>query len=83
MRLRISGLAAAVESMNLVPRRLGHDELCNMVRRGELHDPKRISEVVEKYRKGVIEWAVGENIDLAPSFRRLDLIGQATESGTI
>ena len=42
-----------------------------MVRRGELNDAKRISEVVEKYWKGVIEWAVGENIDLAPAFASL------------
>jgi kanamycin nucleotidyltransferase len=56
---------ATAQSMGLAPRPPGHDELCDMVRRGELNDPEQTSEVVERYWKGVIEWAVAEDMDLA------------------
>jgi len=60
-----AGLATA-ESMNLTPRPGNHDELCTMVVGSELSNPNRISDVVERYWKSVIEWAVAERIDLAP-----------------
>jgi kanamycin nucleotidyltransferase len=62
-----AGLATA-ESMNLTPRPANHDELCLMVARGELNNPNRISDVIESYWKGVIEWVAVEHIDLAPVF---------------
>ena len=52
--------------MNLTPRPRNHDELCTMVVGGELNNPNRISDVVERYWKSVIEWAAVEHIDLAP-----------------
>jgi len=61
-----SGLAA-LESMQLAPRPSGHDELCAMVMRGELADPKRTSDVVESYWKSVVAWASETRIDLRPA----------------
>jgi kanamycin nucleotidyltransferase len=60
-----AGLATA-ESMNLIPRPANHDELCTMVARGELSNPNRISNVVERYWKSVIEWAAAAHVDPAP-----------------
>jgi kanamycin nucleotidyltransferase len=57
---------ATAESMNLTPRPANHDELCTMALRGELSDPNRISVVVERYWKSVIDWASAEHIELAP-----------------
>jgi kanamycin nucleotidyltransferase len=57
---------ATAESMNLTPRPANHDELCTMVSRGELNDPNRISDVVERYWKSVIDWAAATRIELAP-----------------
>ena len=61
-----SSLATA-ESIQLAPRPSGHDELCTMVQRGELNEPVRTCEVIERYWKSVIEWAVSERIELAPA----------------
>jgi kanamycin nucleotidyltransferase len=57
---------ATAESMNLKPRPASHDELCTMVSRGELSNPNRISDVVERYWKSVVDWAAAEHIELAP-----------------
>ena len=61
---------ATIESMKLEPRPSGHDELCEMVMRGELSAPDRISATIERYWTGVIEWAALRNLDLGDACKR-------------
>ena len=40
------------------------DELCTLVARGELIDPDRVSNLLERYWKSVVEWAALQRVSL-------------------
>jgi hypothetical protein len=56
---------ALMESLQLPRRPDGHDELCALMFEGKLNQPNQVMQVLERYWRGVVEWAVAEPIDLS------------------
>lgn len=57
------------ESMQLLGRPDGHDELCRLVMSGELADSRRVALMLERHWRGVIEWIDREGLDMSPRLK--------------
>jgi kanamycin nucleotidyltransferase len=54
------------ESMQLLGRPDGHDELCRLVMSGELADSRRVALILERHWRGVVRWIDREGLDMSP-----------------
>lgn len=57
------------ESMQLVGRPEGHDELCRLAMSGELADSARVALILERHWRGVVEWIDREGLDMSPRLK--------------
>jgi kanamycin nucleotidyltransferase len=57
------------ESMQLVGRPDGHDELCRIVMSGDLADSGRVALILERHWRGVVEWIDREGLDMSPRLK--------------